>query len=505
MLGDQWVALVFGATLLAVFQAAKFAELDVTDPVTNRYVSLLPGATAKDFAGRSTYYITLVFFLLVSLILYYLVCLISPQVLGGAVKQFTGTSPQFEGMPFPLYVAALFMGLTQPVLPGLIKLEEALRTFFHDQIEVPRRVIDFSESLIAAIDARSGSDRRQLAKEVRTLIDDAWLQRLKSGGDLPFYKLQMERLELGDPTTAAKTLKDSSPKELREFIEKLVLFNLIAVIRRSGPQHLVQVAEWSQTPLRLPPSNVGRFVSSLVLSGLVFGIAILAIWYVLYLLGQQVENYFNFPPKTALWPNERWLGVALAQIVPAIFVALLISVYMLPKQHPDRAAKHHIGKNVGITIDFLVDFAHSTVSIIVFCFITSLAINVIAEFYQYGISIIVKDVTSPAKFMIIFAKTFPSLAVSYCALLYLSREGAGRPLSFGMMSIVVALAVTVLALLVALIFLHWDYLPAFPDIAAVNSGWDYVIFYVVANVLVSECAFATVIGFFHARSRHARA
>jgi hypothetical protein len=501
VLGDQWVALLFGATLLAVFQSAKFAELDITDPVTSRYVSLLPGAKAKDFASRSTYYVTLVFFLLVSLILYYLVCLISPQVLSGAIKQFTNTSPQFEGIAFPLYVAALFMGLTQPVLPGLIKLEDALRTFFHDQIEVPRRVIDLSESLIAAIDARSGSDRRELTKEVKNLIDDSWLQRLKSDGDLPFYKMQLERLELGDPTTAAKTLKDSSPKELREFIEKLVLFNLIAVMRRSGPQRLSQVAAWSQTTLSVPPSNIGHFVSTLILSGLVFGFTILAIWYILYLLGHEVESYFNFPPNKALWPNEQWLGVALAQIVPAIFVALLISVYMLPKTIPGSASGRGVAKKSGITIDFLVEFAHSTVSIIAFCFVTSLAINVIAQFYQYGISTTFKDVTSLGKFMVIFATTFPSVALSYCALLYLSRERAGQPLSFGFMSIVVAIVISALALLVALLFLHLDFLPAFPDIATVNSGWDYVIFYVVANVLVSECAFASVILFFHVQTQ----
>ena len=158
---DETAALLVGASLLAVFQAAKFRELDVTDPTTVRLMAFLPGATAKDFAGRTTYYFSLVFFIVTSLCLYYVVCKLSPDIFKGAVKQTTGTdlAADLKGTTYPLYIAALFMGLSQPVIPGLGRAADALRNFFHDRIEVPRRVVDLTARLSTAIDRRSGYGR----------------------------------------------------------------------------------------------------------------------------------------------------------------------------------------------------------------------------------------------------------------------------------------------------------------------------------------------------------
>ena len=47
--------------------------------------------------------------------------MISPNVLIGAVKLLSnngGAEKVAQGVPLPLYIAALFMGLTQPIIPG---------------------------------------------------------------------------------------------------------------------------------------------------------------------------------------------------------------------------------------------------------------------------------------------------------------------------------------------------------------------------------------------------
>lgn len=487
-LGDQPVALLIGAVLLAVFQAAKFAELDIADPVTGRYIALLPGAKASDFTGRRTYHVSLAAFLAVSLALYYTVSMVSPEILKGAAKQFTGKAPDLEGIPYPLYVAAIFMGLTQPVLPGFAKIGDALRTFFHDRIEVPKRVVDISESLTAAIDVRSGADKRRLSKEVKALIDDAWLMRLDSCGDLAFYKMQLAGINLGDPSTAAKTLKEASPKELRDYIEKLVLFNLIAVMRKSGPRKLAQVAEWSRTRVPVAPPNIAGFLSGLILSGLFFGVLLAIIWVILnFLLGPVVAP--NFDPS--LWPD---ISVELSRIVPAIFICLLVAIYMLP---PKPQGEHHRATPVsGLTLEALVDFARQYSSILMACFVVALLIHIFAEAVQYENAEQVKSLFSFTKLLVIFIRTAPSVALSYLALVYLSRQRAGQPAPFGLMMLAVIGVVALLALLVVLLFLHLDFLPAFPE----YSGWDYAIFYVAANVLVSVAAFGTISIFFHSKT-----
>lgn len=111
------------------------------------------------------------------------------------VAFFSGAkAPKLKDIPYPLYVAALFMGLTQPVIPGLAQAGNSLRNFFHDRIEVPKRVVDLTARLSTAIDARSGSNKKaavtkkNLASEVKKLIDDPWLQQLQSCGDLAFLQ-----------------------------------------------------------------------------------------------------------------------------------------------------------------------------------------------------------------------------------------------------------------------------------------------------------------------------
>jgi hypothetical protein len=83
-LQDQ--SFLLGAVLVALVHATKFGELDSGDPVTGRYLALLPGAKVRDFVGPYAYHVALFAFLSVSLIAYYLACRISPDILTGAVS-----------------------------------------------------------------------------------------------------------------------------------------------------------------------------------------------------------------------------------------------------------------------------------------------------------------------------------------------------------------------------------------------------------------------------------
>src|SRR5215211_5821924 len=227
----QQESFLVGATLVLIYQAAKFGELNSADPITSRYISLLPGAKVRDFAGPYAYNIAFVAFLSISFLAYFLICQTSPDILKGVAKLLGNeqTLKVVEGVPYPLYIAGLFMGLTQPVVPLLSRFGEAQRNFFHEQIEVPRRIIDLSESLTTAIETRSGTDKKQLANEVRKLVGGEFLTTLQRYGDVAFYRLQLEKLELNNGALD-QTLKQNSPKDLRRLIEQLVLCALIAVM-----------------------------------------------------------------------------------------------------------------------------------------------------------------------------------------------------------------------------------------------------------------------------------
>ena len=67
-LQDQ--SFLVGAAVVMLVHATKFGELNQGNPVTGRYLALLPGAKVKDFVGPYAYHIALFAFLAVSLISY---------------------------------------------------------------------------------------------------------------------------------------------------------------------------------------------------------------------------------------------------------------------------------------------------------------------------------------------------------------------------------------------------------------------------------------------------
>ena len=71
-LQDQ--AFLLGAALIMLVHATKFDELNLGNPVTGRYLALLPGAKVRDFVGPYAYHIALFSFLVVSFVSYYLCC-----------------------------------------------------------------------------------------------------------------------------------------------------------------------------------------------------------------------------------------------------------------------------------------------------------------------------------------------------------------------------------------------------------------------------------------------
>src|SRR6516165_10869968 len=91
-LQDQ--SFLLGAVLVILVHATKFGELNLANPVTGRYLALLPGAKVRDFVGPYAYHVALLAFLSVSLVAYYLACQISPDILKGAIKLFSDADPE---------------------------------------------------------------------------------------------------------------------------------------------------------------------------------------------------------------------------------------------------------------------------------------------------------------------------------------------------------------------------------------------------------------------------
>ena len=111
----------------------------------------IPNLRAIDFAGKAIYCAALLAFLAATLLTYFVLCKISPTILLGWA-QVSGAPAnedlaQFvDSVNYPLYIAAAFIGFTQPGIPLLSNIGNVQRDLFHAWMGVPRRVMSTSSS-----------------------------------------------------------------------------------------------------------------------------------------------------------------------------------------------------------------------------------------------------------------------------------------------------------------------------------------------------------------------
>jgi len=499
-LQDQ--SFLLGAVLVTLVHATKFGELNLANPVTGRYLALLPGAKVRDFVGPYAYHIALVAFLSASLIAYYLVCQISPDILKGAIKLFSDADPEtaIRGVPYPLYIAGLFIGLTQPVIPIFSRFGEAQRDFFHDQIEVPKRLIDLAERLAGTIEARAGADKRLLAREVRNLVGGNVLSTVQTYGDLAFYKLQLERLDLDDPAALENAIKESSAKELRGLIERITFCTLVAVMRQSGTRALVKVADAIGISSSRPRfNNLGYFLTGLAASGMLFSICILTVALVFALLADPIARLFGKPLDQSLWPNDLDnVGSELWTIVPPIFVCLMMAVSLLGPNEARQTRSPKPSPSATSNGD-LIGFFRSGASVFGLCIGATVVFKSAGLLYEYGSTFNVsKEALSAARLMLPMIQSFIPVAVCLFTTWYLASCNAETPqrgFSFTRTLLAIAGAVGFLAVLYDMTFLY-EYRRVHPQH---GLAWEHLLFSVVANVLISICAFVSVVLFFKSR------
>ena len=495
-LQDQ--SFLLGATLVILVHATKFGELNLGNPVTGRYIALLPGAKVRDFVGPYAYHIALFAFLAVSLVSYYLCCQISPNILKGATKVLgnVDTDNTFHDVPYPLYVATLFIGLTQPIVPLFSRFGEVQRNFFHDQIEVPGRLIKLAERLTSTIEARAGGNKRHLAKEARRLISGEVFATVQTYGDVVFYKLQLERLGFAEQGASEKTISESSLRELRSLIERVVFCTLVAAMRQSGTKGVSKVADAIGIPSAVPGLNNLRYLlTGIAASGMVFSLCILTIAHIFVLLAAPVAHLFTKPLDQSLWPTTLgYVGDELWTMVPPVFVCLIISVTFLVPREAQSPAR----SNPSLIAD-LVCFFRSGISIFIACIGVSLLIKVAQLFYEYGTFHLPNEALSSMRLVLPVIQSFIPVAICLFTTWYIASRSDSTPRrhpSFVGTLLAIASTVGFLAVLYDLTFLS-EYLRLRPQD---GPGWEHLLFSVVANVVISVSAFVSLVLFFRGRS-----
>lgn len=367
----------FGAAVLVAYQFAKFGELNSLDPEFAARSALIPHLRTTDFAGRLTYFATLGMFLAATLVIYFVLCKISPTILLGWA-QVSGASPNedlksfVDSVNYPLYIAAAYIGFTQPGIPLLSNIGNAQRNLFHAWMGVPTRVISTSSSFANQIFTRSTS-AEQLAKELQVLISDAWVERIDAYADADFYRTHLARLKLDDQ---AELLKGTR-RELKILVRQLVDVATLATVRESGVASLRRLAG----DLHVSMISSRGWASAFFAGGTLFLIGITFLWNLIPAFDQLAARFLSPGAKYDFWPNSlEFSGQYLISQAGPMFLAtgLALAAWAsafgrkqttAPESQPLPGITAHFSRYAGL-------FACTVIGIVLF--------DVFQAFFDYG-------------------------------------------------------------------------------------------------------------------------
>jgi hypothetical protein len=370
----------FGAAMLGAYQFAKFSELSSLDPELAARNAAIPNLRAIDFAGRLTYCAALAAFLAATFIAYFVLCNVSPTILIGWAH-VSGATPgdeleKFAGsVNYPLYIAAAFIGLTQPGIPWLASVGNVQRNFFHAWMGVPRRVMSASSSFYNQILTRSPA-RNQMAREVQALIGDEWVSRLDAYADSDFYRAQLARLKLDDEAEVKELLRGSR-RELKNLIRQLVDIATLATVREGGAASIRRLADDLRVSLPWTPGWSQAFFSG----GVLFLIGMTVLWNLIPMLDGAAQalsagSTFDF------WPSDlKFSGQYLVSQALPIFLAtgLTLGIWLGVFQRQEGRSGTTPGPIAEITAHF-----HRYAGLLAAIVIGVVLFDVLQAFFDYG-------------------------------------------------------------------------------------------------------------------------
>lgn len=333
----QLPAFWVGAVVFLLSQWGKFCEFgSISGNNPDARPTLILRLKPRDLTNARTFHGALAAFLIVSFFIYLLLCLLPSGVVGGWIKLETGkalTTPFEEPQLYPLLVASILIGITQPI-PAFDRIANFQREVFHSWIGIPEMVQDAAATYSQEILARAQSDAL-LADEIQNILNAKWIAGIGDFSDIRFFNDHLNRVGL-DKTISVADVIGGSIREKKFVIQELVLAACIAGVRKSGGASLPKLAA------ALGVSNVQEEVPGLAsrLGGglLIVLLCAIVLWPVLPMpmLRDWIQNTFSITNKN-FWPQNLYSSgqYIMVNFVPMILSTLIAIVSIRPMDDID--------------------------------------------------------------------------------------------------------------------------------------------------------------------------
>ncbi|MBY5767024.1 hypothetical protein HFO06_28660 [Rhizobium leguminosarum] len=327
-MSDLFMSVQFwvGAAFLMCFQIGKYGELNDQDEDLKPWYAAVPNLHVRHFLGFQKYIATLLLFLLTTFAGYVVACLISPSIISGWQRVTTNPAAAesmkayIDSVPYPLFIAAAFMGLTNHSIPGFSKIANLQRDVFHELVGVPRIVASIATKMSIQLLAKHPSDPARI-KQIQEWTSPAWEASIRDIVDLSFYDTELKRR-----ANALSNVQGKTQSDLLALFRELIYVMAIAAARNGGGAGLRKVAGklGVDLPRRKNPFReliVGSLISVVVLTVLCFAIPLAA----------PVVDWLNGSKPLSFWPHgEEALRASsiylVSQCIPVLIASGLLFV-----------------------------------------------------------------------------------------------------------------------------------------------------------------------------------
>jgi hypothetical protein len=470
---------LFGCIVLILIEISRFRSIPDTLPI--------PGLRARDFAPPLIYASAAGSFVLTMLLLYYLFCQISPDVLQGAIRIF-GPSKEYT-LPrenTDLYILAIFVGLFQPIVPKCHEIIEGIKSFFHELARIPEWGKSVSSDLENRLLHPILGDKEA---KCRKLDEVALLSSFGARVDDVF--LRSKTSDIGVPLGSVYSKMDTfSDREIDEAFRKFLFVLGISAIRKGGKDGVEDVRKKLGIDVELPPHN--SFIPVFCISAALMFVAIIGIFLILDEL--RVWLYLKSATDSVLsaadpnWPNSS-PDVWNATWVAALPIITTLGVVLITFGRVSDRVNSAVSR-ASSSQDYLRRFFSSAIWMFLLSITTSAACYAVIRMYNLSLYQPKSDsFVSWASYIVAF--TIVPVFVAMVVALYLCKNTQEFRFGFFKALLVMIVGTGLLSALSAQSWLKLSY-------CLVNncSGNIYLEFIMLSNTLVSVAIFLATSAFF---------
>ncbi|WP_157016430.1 hypothetical protein [Mesorhizobium xinjiangense] len=321
----------FGAAVLSFSQVGKFCEFSAPQTTPSPRSNLIAQLRPRDFTDAWTFNAALAAFLLASFAAYTLLCSVPPGVLEGWMTIAGGDSGRShltDPSIFPLIVAAMMVGLTQP-FPGLDRIANFQKEVFHRWIGIPEHVARISAHFADEILARSDGPEA-LAAELEQMLSDQWIHRIGAFADTSFYSDYVGQMKL-DRQAELDEIRQGSSREKRFVVQDLIFAAAVATVKSGGGRALPKLAKALAVSMPDQERRPKAWSSGI----LVFLLCAVVLWVVLPMSSMQtfVDGALGKRESWDFWPASPAMSglYLLSNYVPLFFAVVVVNMLALER------------------------------------------------------------------------------------------------------------------------------------------------------------------------------